>query len=356
MYSRYDENGDSRETRVYNSSRKLQLVEFLKWTVLIFCILCLAGLFLLPTGGMNLRFCVIAAFLSLAVSAIRAFFWCRTRAEISLAGLSLFRSDRQYAFLPLDSDFTPRVMTKYHKSIPTGTVRGFSVPRGRRTRWIPCRCISAADFSCLTEDIRKLRRDRTFRPIDMTPLTEEIYTVSEDATFEIPRRELMRGEEKRLFSIVLGCFACGVVLALLWLIFVYPESFSAAALPYMLFISLVFPVTASLFHGGRLLAFTRKLPGRIILSASALRIDGRQFHAGEIRRISMTPVSCTSTRMGSSFRRRLDIDADGQNAQYHLGSTAGAQKNMLYADYEKLLKAVREWCLKNRVPFYEDMG
>lgn len=354
----------------YTSSLLLQIAEllkkfFLSAAILALFAMCLGAELDLSLGTMILL-CVVPAG---AFALYWAFWHCHTRVQAGAAGVAFYRGRKQYAAFPLDTAFSPVVTKKTVNGIFYGTDRGLRLPyKKNRFKTIPCRCITGKDFSELVEEINLLREGgapaaggvgegeipAAFRP---EAFGAEGLRAGEDGwnqDFHLYREQLLAKErlQTRKTTIIVSIILAGT--ALVCTAFTAREP-SRLPMLFSFLIPLYVLLAGILFWRtwGRYLASSRKMPERILLGGSGIRVDESLFPAAQLQEISMTPPGYTATRNGYSDRRRMTFLTSAGKTQYQLGSTP-AYAGLVYEDYEKLLTAARDWCGGHGVKFREE--
>lgn len=349
------------DTKIYKSALKLLLAEFVKKLILIGFLLFLLFYVLLDRLkylALTKEVCMgIWLTCTLGLSAFWAFYWCRIRIEVSTSGLKFCRGNRRYAEYPLNTGFWAVTEKKRLNGIFTGTNRLIFVPvRPHYNKVLSCYGIQALDFSDMMEDINKLRKDGTFEKIPEELTVEQIYEVCDKREFQIPKENLLKRERRRVAQIGIGCATAGAILAALWFCLLYRKPLDSNAIFLMLAIFLLFCVPFPVFQAFRYFTFAKKMPGRIVLTDSSLRIDETSYPAREIKRISMTPASFGRSRNGTSFFRRMAVRSEAKRKEYQLGSTAsaGVPEELIYDEYGDLVTSLRQWCSGQGISFQED--
>ncbi|MCD2491617.1 hypothetical protein LQE92_03125 [Lacrimispora sp. NSJ-141] len=349
------------DTKVYKSAPRLLLTEFIKKLILIGFLLFLLFYVLLD----GLKYLAIAKGVctgiwltcTLVLSAFWAFYWCRIRIEVSASGLKFCRGSRRYAEYPLNTGFWAVTEKKRLNGIFTGTNRLIFVPvRPHYNKVLNCYGIQALDFSNLMEDINKLRKDGTFEKIREELTAEHIYETCDKREFQIPREKLLKRERRRAAQIGIGCAAAGAISAALWFCFLHKKPLDTEAVFLMLIIFLLISVPVPVLQIFRCLAYAGKVPERIVLADSSLRVDEISYPVREIKRISMTPVNFGWSKNGTSFRRRMVVLLETKREEYQLGSTAsaGVPKELVLKEYGEMVTSLRQWCAGCGILFQED--
>lgn len=211
-----------------------------------------------------------------------------------------------------------------------------------------CYCFSRRIFSQLNARIQQVKNDGERQILESEDYSGKEYFGQE--IFWIPRMELLQKERRRILKIGLESLGVAAILVIAWLFStirrmepVISAWLTGAAI--VVGVLLCIPVVTELF---RYRKYQKTLPENIIFQKSMIKVDGREFHLGEVEMICMTPASYT--RAGQySVRRSLTIVSGTDTVEYSLGYTQF--KELQYQDYERLLETIEEACRFYQITF-----
>lgn len=298
------------------------------------------------------EFPIAAALLFCCYPLIPSLLWgfshCNIQVEITDRELILKRGffHKKESFrVPLTAQITPHIQQKKfhgltycnHFFLKVKTQNSFTV--------LPCHCLSADDFSLLSELVTHPKLEKK------AAAPHSLFSES----FRLPCEQILSCERKRLLHIILGCFLIGCLLAAAWFFFVNRANRNPNTLFLLLFIIGFFSLPVSIAQTVRYFTFAPKLPETVELLPSCIRIDEKSFYTEELSSVHMTLAELGSAKNNTSFRRRFILESENKNTEYFLGSTISSPKSLVWQDYERLIISIRSWCKNHDIPFYLDL-